>query len=44
MKTSRLLKFAIVITTLFAFSACEDENIIVKNTDGDSQVENGDAE
>lgn len=44
MKTPRLLKFAIVITALFAFSACEDENIVIKNTDGDTEVENGDAD
>jgi len=44
MKTSRLLKFAIVITALFAFSACEDENVTPKNTDGDPIGETVDAD
>ena len=44
MKTSKILKLAIVVASLFAFSACEEENITVKNGTGDPQVETSGAD
>lgn len=38
MKALKVLKFALVLATMFAFSACEEE-VITKSTDGDSQPE-----
>ncbi len=35
MKITKLLKIALVLTAMFTFSACEDEEITVKNTTGD---------
>ena len=35
MKTARLLKIAIILCAIFTFSACEEENITVKNANGD---------
>ena len=39
MKTAKLLKIALVLTAIFTFSACEEEEITIKNTNGDTQVE-----
>lgn len=41
MKISNFIKIVFVVATLFTFSGCEEEIIIVKNTDGDAQIENG---
>jgi len=39
MKTAKLLKIGLVLAAIFTFSACQDEEITVKNTTGDSQQE-----
>jgi hypothetical protein len=39
MKTAKLLKIAFVFAAIITLGACEDEEITVKNTNGDSQVE-----
>ena len=44
MKISKLFALLLVVASIFAFSACEEETITVKNTDGDAQAENGDAD
>ena len=44
MKFSRLLAALFVVASLFTFSACEEETIVVKETTGDSQVTNDDAD
>jgi len=44
MKTAKLLKIVFVLAAIFTFSACEEEEVIVKNTNGDSQVESSGAD
>lgn len=44
MKTAKLLKIGLVLAAIFTFSACEDEEITVKNTTGDAKVETAGAD
>jgi len=44
MKTVKLLKIAFVFAAIISLGACEDEEITVKNTTGDPQVELADSE
>jgi len=44
MKTAKLLKIGLVLAAIFTFSACQDEEITIKNTTGDTQVETGGAD
>ena len=39
MKTVKLFTFALFIVSMFAFSACEEESIVVKSEDGEEQQE-----
>ncbi len=39
MKTVKLLKIAFVFAAIVTLGACQEEEITVKNTTGDSQVE-----
>lgn len=39
MRITKFLAMAFFTISLFAFSACENENIVIKNTDGEEQQE-----